>query len=143
MISVSQFTRSIVIAIAASCFLPIPANAKDFKIGEVNKSLQTDYICITSFPNKTGLIVLVDSGSKTAWINIDGSNIGLKQASSQSIKSNKRAITKYRNNNIILTVDSKYVRTIKGALDSDEYLDTVTFKVGSTSKTIQAKGSCT
>jgi hypothetical protein len=143
MISISQFTRSIVIGIAASCLLPVPASAKDFKIGEINKSLQTDYICITSFPNKKGLMVIVDSGSKTAWINIDGNNIGLKQASSQLIKANKRAITKYRNNNIMLTVDSKYVRTIKGALDSDEYLDTVTFKVGDRAKTIQAKGSCT
>jgi hypothetical protein len=142
MISFSQFTRSIVISIAASCLLPIAANAKDFKVGEVNKLLQTDYICSTSFPNKKGLMVLVDLGSKTAWINIDGSNIGLKQTSSQLIKSNKRAITKYRKNNIILTVDSKHIRTIEGELNSDENLDTVTFKIGNQSKTIQAKGSC-
>jgi hypothetical protein len=143
MISVSQFTRSISISIATSCLVTIPSHAKDFKIGEVSKKLQTDYICVTSFPTEKGIMVLVDSGSKHAWVNIDSSDIRLIQASSQIVKPNKRTIIKYRNKNITLTVDSKYLRTIAGALDSTEFLDRVTFKVGSQSKTIQATGSCT
>jgi hypothetical protein len=143
MIPVYKLTKSLAIGIVASWLLPIAASAKDFKIGEVRKKLQTDYICVTSFPNEKGIMVLVDSGSKHAWVNIDGSDIRLIQASSQVVKPNKRTIIKYRNKNIALTVDSKYLRTIAGALDSSEFLDRVTFKVGSQSKTIQAKGSCT
>jgi hypothetical protein len=143
MISVSQFTRSIVICVIASCLLPIPSNAKDFKIGEVNKKLPTTF-CGSYLPNRQEAMLLFEGNySKYAWINIDGKDIQLTKTSSQFIKPSKRTISKYRVRDITLTVDSRIVRTIEGAMDTDESSDRVIFKVGNHSKTIQTKGSCT
>jgi hypothetical protein len=123
-------------------FLSSPANARNFKIGAVKKSLQTDFVCASDLPGTKESVVLVDRGSDSAWINIDGKDIMLKEANVQTIKSDKRVIYIYSNRNILLIVNSKHLRTIEGALDTDEFLSTVTFKIGNISKTIKTKGYC-
>jgi hypothetical protein len=132
----------LVASTAIFLFLSNPAYAKDFQIGKVRKSLQTDVVCVSNLPNGKDTMVLVDRDSGQAWINIDGKDIRLKKISTQVINPNKRSISKYRDGIITVTLDSKITRTTKDELQVDYLLEKITFKVDKKSKTIQTTGYC-
>jgi hypothetical protein len=119
------------------------ANAKDFKVGKVNKILQTDSICVSSLPGSKESMVLVDRGSNEAWVNIDGRDTRLKfYERTQINKPGKRGILKYKDKNTTLIINSRLLRTIKGELETEELSQIITVKVGSKSKTVQTDGYC-
>jgi hypothetical protein len=124
---------------------PTLANAKELNIGTVNmdriqgKELPTDYGCTIG----RGM-VLIYPGEKSAWVNLNGKHIRMKETSFKTIKSNQRSIAKYSGDNLTVIVDSQFLRENKGdTLSSTDYSYKVTFKNGSNSKTIKTKGSCT
>jgi hypothetical protein len=159
MIVFSQLTRShtytaraactasilMFIAIAIPILPPNLTNAKELNIGAVNmdrvqgKEVPTDYACTIG-----GGMVLIYPEAKSAWVNLNGKHIRMKETSFQTIKPNQRSIAKYSGDNLTVIVDSQFLREDKGdTLSSTYYSYKVTFKNGSNSKTIKTKGSCT
>jgi hypothetical protein len=76
MISRTNFTRKSVIvnAIAISLLPPNPANAADFKIGNVKQTFPTDALCVSLNPKMSDKAILVDLGN-SAWMNINGKDV--------------------------------------------------------------------
>jgi hypothetical protein len=155
MISLNKFTRSRSICLAESIvafiLIAIPiltpslTNAKDFKIGTINmdriqgKEVPTDYACTIG-----GGMVLIYPEAKSAWVNLNGKHIRMKETSFKTIKPKQRSIAKYSGDNFTVIVDSQFLREDKGdTLSSTYYSYKLTFKNGSNSKTIKTKGDCT
>lgn len=155
MISLNKFTRSRSICFAESivAFIsivipistPTLANAKELNIGTVNmdriqgKEVPTDYACTIG-----GGMVLIYPEAKSAWVNLNGKHIRMKETSFQTIKPNQRSIAKYSGENLTVIVESQFLRQNKSdTLSSTDYSYKVTFKNGSNSKTIKTKGYCT
>jgi hypothetical protein len=141
------FAKSILLlsSIALPILTPNSTNAKDFKIGTINmdkiqgKELPTDYGCTIG-----GGMVLIYPEAKSAWVNLNGKHIRMKETSFQTIKPKQRSIAKYSGDNLTVIVDSQFLREDQGdTLSSTYYSYKVTFKNGSNSKTIKTKGSCT
>jgi hypothetical protein len=138
------------IAIALPILTPNLTNAKELNIGTVNmdriqgKEVPTDYACTINKPNGRELMAIVYPGAKSAWVNLNGKHIRMKETSFQTIKPNQRSIAKYSGENLTVIVESQFLRQNKSdTLSSKDYSYKVTFKNGSNSKTIKTKGYCT
>jgi hypothetical protein len=91
------------------------AHAKDFKIGSVKQNISPGSACIAYLPNtQKNMLVIPSTMSKSApayaWMNINGKDVRLRLVSVKITQQKKRSISKYRSNNIAVTVDSRQVK---------------------------------
>lgn len=135
-------TRNVVVcsAIAISLLLSNAVNAADFKIGNVSKTFPTDALCASLNPKKPQSAILVDLG-KSAWININGKDIELKVLSYQNLN-RKKSVSKFQGKGFTVTVSRTLIRVNKGALETNDYQETITIKRGNNSKVLQVNGYC-
>jgi hypothetical protein len=141
MMSRNNFTLKIVIcsAIALSLFPSYPANAADFKIGNVKQTFPTDSLCVSFNPKMPDKAILVEVGS--AWININGKDIELKSLSYKKI-GRKQSVSKFQGKGFTVNIERTLIRVNQGALETIDHQEVITIKRGNQSKVLKVNGYC-
>jgi hypothetical protein len=127
------------------------ANAASFRIGAVKKNYKTTFCGVlmpdsirlsTSRETIKGMVSYspFDDG-KYAWINIDGQDLMLKRKSVRVINKRDKRF-EYVGHGMIVVIESKYLQTNYGGMESEESMNKVTFKRGQESKVVHSRGVC-
>jgi hypothetical protein len=118
--------------------------AQGLTISAVQKQVPTAF-CGIYLPNSQQPMVLLlveESSSKNALVNVDGNDMTIRQTSFKWMKGKKQSVAVYRGKDLTVTIEAQVLGT-RGEAETTDTMNRVTFKRGKLTKTIQSKGACT